>query len=230
MKTKESAMKALAKRPKLLAAIEAGKTEFHKLKTVGSVSGGFIRNLMWAGICQKDKESGIVSFIKGVKAKDFKGLSEDTPKSSSKGSRAISGVGNPSKGKKQPKTHGQMTSKKDKDKSPTHKEKRGKKGYSPSEIPEDKSTLTKKELRQAARAERKRIREEKRAIRLKNKAEKEELSKAGPVTKRAKGKLLRPIKGIPANHKIEFEYQDGFWWASDKDGRYRIAQTNIKFE
>lgn len=90
-KSKESAMHALAKRPKLVKAIEKG-TDFHKLKDIGQVSGGFIRMLMGAGVVVKGDDR-VVTFAKGVKASQLPDASEKAPRGEEK----------KAKGKKAPK-------------------------------------------------------------------------------------------------------------------------------
>lgn len=65
--SKESALKALAKRPaKFFDMISKGKHNIHDLKSVGECSGGLIRKMIWAGIAEMNEDKTI-SLVKGIK-------------------------------------------------------------------------------------------------------------------------------------------------------------------
>lgn len=70
-RTKQSAMKSIAKRPKLFPALQKG-ADIATLKKIGQVSGGFIRSLIWAGVAVI--EDGIVKLSKKIKKSDLPDL------------------------------------------------------------------------------------------------------------------------------------------------------------
>jgi hypothetical protein len=68
---KESAMKALAKRPiKLFEMLLKGGHNIHELKKVGQCSGGLIRKLVWAGVAEIGDDKTI-KLVKGIKKSDL---------------------------------------------------------------------------------------------------------------------------------------------------------------
>lgn len=68
---KESALKALAKRPaKLFVMLQKGGHTIHELKEVGQCSGGLIRKFVWAGIAEIEEDKTI-SLAKGIKKSDL---------------------------------------------------------------------------------------------------------------------------------------------------------------
>lgn len=72
---KASALKALAKRPNLVSAIEKGNKKIKQLretveKTGVTSSGGFIRSLVWATICILD-DNKFVKFAKNFKKSEI---------------------------------------------------------------------------------------------------------------------------------------------------------------
>jgi len=72
---KASALKALAKRPALVSAIEKGNKKIKQLretveKTGVTSSGGFIRSLVWAAICILD-DNKFVKFAKSFKKSEI---------------------------------------------------------------------------------------------------------------------------------------------------------------
>lgn len=65
--SKESALKALAKRPgKLFDMLLKGGHNIHELKKVGQCSGGMIRKLVWAGVAEIGDDKTI-NLVKGIK-------------------------------------------------------------------------------------------------------------------------------------------------------------------
>jgi len=75
-----SALKALAKRPNLVSAIEKGNKKIKQLretveKTGVTSSGGFIRSLVWAGICSLD-DNKFVKFVKTFKKSQLEDFSK----------------------------------------------------------------------------------------------------------------------------------------------------------
>jgi hypothetical protein len=70
-RTKQSAMKAIAKRPKLFPLLSKG-ADIATLKKAAQVSGGFIRSLIWAGVAEI--EDGIVKLNKKIKKSDLPDL------------------------------------------------------------------------------------------------------------------------------------------------------------
>lgn len=85
-RTKDSAMKAIAKRPKLFAPLMKGGHTIHELKTIGECSGGLIRTLIWAGVAEV-LEDKTIKFTKGIKQSDMPSLDKEvkTKKESPKG-------------------------------------------------------------------------------------------------------------------------------------------------
>lgn len=68
---KESALKALAKRPsKLFEMLQKGGHTIHELKKVGQCSGGLIRKFCWAGIAEI-QEDKTIKLVKGIKKSDL---------------------------------------------------------------------------------------------------------------------------------------------------------------
>jgi hypothetical protein len=68
---KESALKALAKRPsKLFEMLQKGGHNIHDLKKVGQCSGGLIRKFCWAGIAEI-QEDKTIKLVKGIKKSDL---------------------------------------------------------------------------------------------------------------------------------------------------------------
>lgn len=84
-RTKESGLKAVAKRPKLFAPLLKGGYNIHQLKKIGECSGGLIRSLIWAGIAEI-QEDKTIKFVKGIKQSDLPSLdkSEIKPKTKAK--------------------------------------------------------------------------------------------------------------------------------------------------
>lgn len=65
--SKDSALKALAKRPgKLFDMLTKGGHNIHELKKVGQCSGGLIRKLIWAGVA-KMSEDKTIKLVPGIK-------------------------------------------------------------------------------------------------------------------------------------------------------------------
>lgn len=97
-RTKESAMKAVAKRPKLFDPLMKGDKNIHELKKIGQCSGGMIRTLIWAGVAVMNEDKTI-KFIKGIKKSDLPDLDEEEtkPSKASKGKEVKK-----SKGKEKP--------------------------------------------------------------------------------------------------------------------------------
>lgn len=68
---KESALKALAKRPsKLFEMLQKGGHTIHELKKIGQCSGGLIRKFCWAGIAEI-QEDKTIKLVKGIKKSDL---------------------------------------------------------------------------------------------------------------------------------------------------------------
>lgn len=183
---KASALKALAKRPALVSAIEKGNKKIKQLRDIVeksgvTSSGGFIRSLVWATICILD-DNKFVKFAKNFKKSELSDFSrpvKDKPVSS-------------------------------KDVKPS------KKVVVEEDEEDDEPVKTKKQIRleeREHRLEEKRKKEAQEKAQKEYAAKKPAKSK---VEKSGLVKLIRPIGDIPANHPVLAEYYDGFWHIKGK--------------